>query len=136
MSRKKKVSYRSGWQVEFPWIKKDEKDDQAFCNVCKISFRIDNSGLSQVKAHASSNNHVSKEKLLSGKTNQRVFVSALDKQMTLSSSSFVLSTNDQVTNSEIVKALDCVDLNFSFASTNNDGKKFQRMFPDSKIAES
>ena len=135
MSRKKKVSYRSGLQVEFPWVKKDEKDDQAFCNVCKISFQIDNSGLSQVKAHASSNNHVSKEKLLSGKTNQRVFVSALDKQMTRSSSSFVLSLNDQVTNAEIVKALDC-RFEFSFARTNNDGKKFQRMFPDSKIAES
>ena len=56
--------------------------------------------------------------------------------MTLSSNSFVLSTTDQVTNAEMVQALYCVDSNFSFASTNNDAKKFQRMFPDSKIAES
>ena len=56
--------------------------------------------------------------------------------MTPSSRSFVLSPTDQVTNAEIVQALDCVDSNFSFASTNSDAKKFQRMFPDSKIAES
>ena len=42
MSKKKKVLYRSAWQVEFPWVKKDEKDDQAFCNVSKRSFQIDN----------------------------------------------------------------------------------------------
>ena len=89
--KEKKVLYQSVLQVEFPWIKKDEKDDQ-------------------VKAHASSNNHVSKEKLLCGKTNQRVFVSASDKQVTLSSSSFILSPADQVTNEEIV--LGCVDSNF------------------------
>ena len=56
--------------------------------------------------------------------------------MTLSSSSFVLPPTDQVNNAEIVQELDCVDSNFSFASTNNDAKKFQRMFPNSKIAES
>ena len=44
----------------FPMDKKDEEDDQAFWNICKSCFRIDNSGLPQVKAHASSNNHVSK----------------------------------------------------------------------------
>ena len=102
--------YQSVLQVEFPWIKKDEKDDQTFCNIRKSSFRINNSELSQVKAHASSNDHVPKEKLLCGKTNQRVFVSASDKQVTLSSSSFVLSPADQVTNEEIV--LGCVDSNF------------------------
>ena len=89
-----------------------------------------------MKTHVSSNNHVLKKKLLFGKTNQWVFVSAPDKQMTLSSSSFVLPPIDQVNNAEIVQALDCVDSNFSFASTNNDAKKFQRMFPNSKIAES
>ena len=65
-----------------------------------------------------------------GKTNQRVLVSVSDKQMTLFSSSLVLSPTDQVTNAEIVQALDCVDSNFSYVSTNNDAKKFQRMIPD------
>ena len=54
--------------------------------------------------------------------------------MTLSSSSVVLSPTDQVTNAEIIPALDCVDLNFSPASMNNDAKK--RMLTDTKIAQS
>ena len=41
----------------------------------------------------------------------------------------------QLTNAEI-QVLDCIDSNFSFASSNNDVKKFQHLFPNSKIAES
>ena len=52
--------------------------------------------------------------------------------MTLCSSSFALSRTDQVTNAETVQTLDCVDSNFSFASTSNDAKKFRRMFPIKK----
>ena len=91
--KRKKVLYQNAWQVEFLWIKKTKTDDQAFCNVYQSSFQIGNSGLSHVKAHANSNN-VSKEKLLSGKTNQWVFVSASDKQMTFCSCSFVLSMTE------------------------------------------
>ena len=87
-----------------------------------------------MKAHASRNDHVSKETLLPGKTNQGVFVFAYGKQMTLSSSSVVLSPTDQVTNAEIIPALNCVDSNFSSASMNNDAKK--RMLTDTKIVES
>ena len=65
-----------------------------------------------------------------GKANQRVLVSVSDKQMTLFNGSLVLSRTYQVINAEIVQALDCVDSNFSFVSTNNDGKKSQRMFLD------
>ena len=105
IKRSKKKKFRTevhGRRIS-TWMKKDEKDDQAFYNVCKSSFRIDNSGLSQAKGHASSNNQVSKEKLIL-KENQRVFVFASDKQMTLSSSSFVLSPTNQITNAEIVQA--------------------------------
>ena len=47
---------------------------------------------------------------------------------------YVLSPTDQVTKAETIQASDCVDSNFSFTSTNSDGKKFRLMFPDSKIA--
>ena len=50
---KKKVSYRSSWESDFTWIQKDKDSSNAYCIVCNSSFRIDNSGLSQVKAHAS-----------------------------------------------------------------------------------
>ena len=58
------------------------------------------------------------------------------KKMTHSNSSFALSPAYKVTNARRVQTLDCVDSNFSFASTNNDAKNFQRMLPDLKIAES
>ena len=66
IKRSKKKEFRTevhGRRIS-TWMKKDEKDNQAFYNACKSSFRIDNSGLSQAKAHASSNNQVSKEKLI------------------------------------------------------------------------
>ena len=43
--------------------------------MCPVSFRIDNSGLSQVKTHGNTKAHKDKENLLSGKISQRVLVS-------------------------------------------------------------
>ena len=59
---KKKVSYRSNWETDYNWIEKDNTNSaNAYCRICKSSFRIDNSGLSQVKAHASGDSHKKKE---------------------------------------------------------------------------
>ena len=48
----------------------------------------------------------------------------------------LLSTEDQVIRAVTLRALDCVQSNYSFASANNDNEKFKQMFPDSKIAQS
>ena len=57
-------------------MKEGKNSDYAYCNVCKKSFWIVNSGLSQVKSHARNAGHKTKEVLLDGKTNQRVLVSS------------------------------------------------------------
>ena len=48
----------------------------------------------------------------------------------------LLSTEDQVIRAVTLRALDCVQSNYSFASANNDNEKFKQMFPNSKIAQS
>ena len=53
----------------------------------------------------------------------------------LSSTSIVLSTEDQVIKAETIRALDYVGSGYSFASANNDNEKFRLMFPDSTIAK-
>ena len=65
--------------------------------ICRSSFRIDNSGLSQVKAHASGDSHKKKEQLHAGKTTQRVFLSSSSNSssISLSNQSLVLSLEDQ-----------------------------------------
>ena len=137
MIKRKKVRYRTAWESQFSWIKKDQTEGQAYCRVCKSSFRIDNSGISQVKAHSSTNSHKEKERLLSGKTSQRVLVIPENSNIiSLSQESSSLSFSDQILNAEILEALHVVDSNHSFASTNGDNDKFRRQFPDSKIAAS
>lgn len=56
--------------------------------------------------------------------------------MSLSSSTITYSLEDQALRADTLQALDCVYSNYSFASANNDNRKFKAMFPDSKIAES
>ena len=57
---KRKVSYCPCWETSYSWIKKDNRDC-AHCSVCKRSFRINNSGLPQVKGHASRTGHEAKK---------------------------------------------------------------------------
>ena len=63
MNKKKVVSYRPTWESQFIWIKKDKNSNSTFCEVCQVSFRIDNSGLSQVKTHGITKAHKNKTRL-------------------------------------------------------------------------
>ena len=45
-----------------------------------------------------------------------------------------LSLEEKITNAEILRCLQVVNSNYSFAGTESDGKQFQAMFPDSQIA--
>ena len=71
---RKKMSYRPFWKTSHSWIKKDKNSDCTSGSVCKRSFWIDNSGLSQVKAHVSSAGCKAKEVFLEGKTSQLVLI--------------------------------------------------------------
>ena len=45
-----------------------------------------------------------------------------------------LSLEDKIVKAEILPCLQLVNSNYSFASTESDGERFQAMFPDSEIA--
>jgi len=64
---------------------------------------------------------------------QRAF--ACDDSLQLNQApSVAMTTNEKVLNAEIIEALYSVDKNQSFCSSNGDGERFRKMFPDSVIA--
>ena len=48
----------------------------------------------------------------------------------------MLSSEEQVLCAEVLQALQVVNSNYSFASSENDNERFKITFPDSKIAQS
>lgn len=131
-----KTKFQQKWMKDFPWLRPVKNDVyQAFCMQCLKKFRVDGSGLSQVKSHAKC--HKTSSTVLQG---QRTFM--LDNacsSVTLSSkvnSGFVLCPEELVLNAEIMQALHFVEFNYSFASASTDSKRFELMFPDSAIAKS
>ena len=62
----------------------------AYCKICVKSFRIDNSGLCQVKSHAKC--HKSESVL----NNQRIFYVSKSNGVHLSKTNLILSTEDQI----------------------------------------
>ena len=103
----------------------------AYCKICVKYFRIDNSGLSQVKSHEKCDKLG--QTLLS---NQRTYQIGQKGQIRLSKSSFVLTREDQVAKAEILQALHMVNKKLSFPSSKEDNERFCAMFPDSMIAKS
>ncbi len=59
-----KTTYCPAWEETYKWISKDSNGDlsKAYCMYCKKTFKIDNSGYSQVKSHAESESHKKLEK--------------------------------------------------------------------------
>ena len=131
----RKTKYNSSWEDSYQWIRSCPNDKfSASCIVCKKSFSVAGSGISQLKIHAGSKMHVTRSKVLEG---QATLKRSGDNVVLQSSASEVkFSFEENVRKAEIIQALKLVDSNQSFALTNGDGDRFAAMFPDSKIAAS
>lgn len=58
MSSKRSTKYNSAWESQFKWLKPDKESVfSAFCELCKKTFKIDGSGISQVKVHEKGERH-------------------------------------------------------------------------------
>ena len=127
--------YQASWEETYEWLAPVKTDPKsAHCKICVKSFRIDNSGLSQVKSHLKC--HDGKKKVVAAEwKNQRVFQTGRNGVALEPKKALVLSDGDQVKKAEILQALHIVDKNLSFASAKSDSQRFQLMFPDSKIAQ-
>lgn len=124
-----RTSYQASWEKQFPWLQKVNSDIyRAYCKICCKSFKVDGSGVSQVKSHAKTH------KEDSSNANQRTFEVTNGKVSFQPKRAMALSPEDQVTKAEILQAMHFASSNYSFASASDDGERFQMMFPDSQIA--
>ena len=96
------------------------------------TFSVSGSGAGQVRSHAISKLHTSRLKEREG---QLEFSKDKDRILELKASNNSYTVEEEILNAEIIHSLKCVEPNYSFASTNGDGKVFEAMFPDSKIAK-
>ena len=108
--------------------------DCAHCKLCNKSFRIDGGGNSQVKSHQKSRSHKDRENISSGSSNQRTFIVG-SKTVNLSPGTFALTQEEIFVKAEILKALQFVEWDFSFAIAAKDSERFKAMVPDSEIAK-
>lgn len=130
-----KTKFNSKWQLNRPWLHPVKGDQySACCAACQTVFSISGSGSSQVALHEGRSKH---EMAMKDFKNQRSFEKASDGSLKLTSKGHIaFSEEEKVKNAEILQVLNIVQTNGSFRSANGDNKRFQRMFPDSKIAKS
>ena len=128
------TKYQKSWESERPWLTGVVSDIyKAYCKVCCQEIKIKQNGKEKIKQHEKTSKHIkslndsSKQTTLSANPNGSVKLS----QSTLQES---LTLQQQIAKAEIIQALHVVESNKSFRSTDQDSKRFQKMFPDSKIA--
>ena len=80
-----------------------------YCGICLKSFKINNSGLGQLKSHAKCHNSGKRKNTALNWKNQRALVSGDRAEMGLSKkNSLVLSTKEVILKGEILQALSMV----------------------------
>ena len=131
-----RTTFREAWEKDFRWLKRTVDSSCAFCKLCQKAFKIDASGISQVKFRPFEAKHTGRENILAGNSSQSHFTTSDGKTATLSKGSVILTNDEHVLKAEIIQALKIVDGNFSFTSANGDGDRFRTMFLDSAIAKS
>ena len=102
------------------------------CKLCQRYFSISGGGVTQIKSHANNKLHLAREKEREG---QSYFSKDADNSIQTNNPKLSLSIEEEIRKAEIIHALTCVQSNYSFASTSNDGERFRSMFPDSQIAK-
>ena len=124
-----KTCYQTKWQESFPWLARVKSDIyKAYCKQCLKTFRIDGSGIAQVRSHAKCHK---KDEF----GTQRTFVTQNGESVLSLKQKIALSPENQAVNAEILQALHFADCNYSFASAKTDADRFRKMFPDSMIAK-
>ena len=107
----------------------------AYCGMCLKSFKINNSGVDQLKSNSECHESGKRKETALNWKNQRTLVSRDRDELGLSKkNSLVLSTKEAILNTEILHALHMIEKNHSFVSAKGDSDRFKLMFPDSTIA--
>lgn len=131
---KRKTKYNSEWEKEYRWLQKVQNDlFSAHCKLCKKTFSVGGGGICLIKQHEKTKLHVSR---VAEQRNQLTFTRDSDNVVELDKKPLLFTDEEKVLKAEILHALKCVDANWSFQSTNDEGKRYVAMFPDSEIAKS
>ena len=153
MSSKKKSKYKSKFQdswlenEEFKvWLQKDKDDTQAYCKLCMKSFSIATHGKTSLSSHASGEKHKSRIPSVSQRTlmpvSKSVQQKTVEEEKDKTTETKICEKNatsyfiaEDVTDAEILWALDVIVSNYSLNSCQNKNKLFARMFKGCRIAE-
>ena len=119
---KQKTAYPEEWKKGFNWLTRcKESISKASSTIQSWSFKIDNSELAQVRAHAGTDDHKDKVKVISYTAFQKVIVTSNENKISLGSNkNILLSIDYQIICAKILQDLDCVQFNYSFTSANNE----------------
>lgn len=140
MTTKRSCSFQSSWAAvvennkdgideKYDWVIPVPGDPhKAKCALCYKIFSIASGGFSACRQHADTDNH---RKLIKSrkKSVQTKLFSAQP------GGSPCLTESEQVANAEILRALDLVECNHSFASAAKDSRLYKRMFPIDPVAK-
>ena len=135
-----KTCYSSLWEKEFRWLTNVQYDKySAMCTMCQKVFKIDGSGISQVRSHGASQKHkdvATKQSSNQEKAKKQTKILIVDEQFSVKQQKISFAFEEQVLKAEVIQALKTVDSGHSFASCETNGAQFREMFPDSTIAAS
>ena len=120
-----KTTYQLSWERTYPQINAVNGDQsKAFCKFCQKSFSINGSGEAQVKSHAKSKSHNDN----TPSANQRTFVTENGKSQLSIPTKIMFSSEEQVLRADVLQALQVVNSNYSFSSSENDNERFKIFF--------
>ena len=96
--------YQKAWEKDLSYVRTDPQS--AYCGICLKSFKINSSGLGQLKSHSKCRKSGKRKKTALNWKNQRALVSGDRAEMRLSKkNSLVLSTKEAILKAEILQAL-------------------------------
>ena len=127
--------YQKSWEKDYPWVSSVRTDLQsAYCGICLKSFKINNSGVGQLKSHSKCHKSGKRKETTLNWKNQWTLVSGDNAELGLSKkNSLVLLTKEAILKAEILQALHMVEKNHSFSSAKGDSDRFKLMFLYSKV---
>ena len=104
----------------------NKSENYAHCKVCSSDINI-SAGVTQLEAHQGRAKHIDKAK--ESKTQSTFNLQNGSINLTTSTSTRQLSTENQILHAEIVRCLDSVDSNLPFSVADSDAEKYAKMFP-------
>ena len=130
-----KVKFQESWTKYRPWLKPNKQNIHgAICMICSTNLDI-SAGVCQVLNHESRKKHTENSRKMSGQTKFKFSSNGVSLTCPTTSTR-ILSTEDQVLAAEIFRCLNLIETNCPFSSVDSDNESYSKMFPDSAIAKS